>query len=433
MRNLVIVGSQWGDEGKGKYVDLLTGRFDCAVRYQGGHNAGHTVRIGPDQTILHLVPSGILRPNTLCAVGDGVVVEPCALVSEMDMLSEKGIRLDGRFFVGNRAHLVLPLHRAMDRWSEEARGRAAIGTTLRGIGPAYTDKYARVGVRAGHVRSRTELRAACHEVIVHYRRTFGPHVPELVSGEEWDRFHEACARLAPFVADTAQKAHEWSGAGKSILFEGAQGVMLDVDFGTYPYVTSSHTFAGGVSAGTGMPNARLGAVAGVMKAYTTRVGGGPFPTELKDDLGEAIRRKGGEYGASTGRPRRCGWLDLFQMRYSCMINGFDTLLLTKIDVLDGLDPIRVAVGYRLDGRELETFPFDIGDLERVEAVYETFPGWKGSSAGVRDFDALPPEARDYIRFVARSLGVEVGMISTGSDRDETLLNPEASVIREFLG
>ncbi len=432
MGNLVIVGSQWGDEGKGKFVDLFTRHFDAVVRFQGGHNAGHTVWIGSEKTVLHLIPSGILHEGTLCAIADGVVLEPGALVAEMDMLASRGVRLEGRLFIGNRAHLILPTHRAMDGWSEELRGATAIGTTLRGIGPAYTDKAARTGVRAGALLDPARLRTLCEDASRHSHRLYGDGLNSRVSAEAWARFHADCLRLVPYVTDTAQLANDWIQSGKSVLFEGAQGAMLDVDYGTYPFVTSSHTAAAGAAVGSGVPAKNLGGVAGVLKAYTTRVGAGPFPTEETGPVGERIRQVGGEYGASTGRPRRCGWLDLFQMRYSAMINGFDTLLMTKMDVLDGFETLKVCTGYRLRGAALSSYPADAADLAEVESVYETLPGWASPTAGLREYAALPAEARQYIAFVSDFLKVELGMISTGPERDMTLVNPGAPFIQQFV-
>lgn len=431
MQNMVIVGSQWGDEGKGKFVDIFTDVFEVAVRYQGGHNAGHTVIIGSEKTVLHLVPSGVLRDDRLCVVGNGVVVDPSALVAEMDLLHSRGVRLEGRFFLSDRAHLILPTHRASERRAEEARGDAAIGTTLRGIGPAYTSKTSRSGLRVGAIRNAETLKRRCAE-LQSLEEALDPGSSARVPAGEWDAFYAACERLMPFVADTTLHLHQWMDQGKRILFEGAQGTMLDVDFGTYPFVTSSSATAGGASTGTGVAPHRLGSVVGIMKAYTTRVGAGPFPTELHDSVGEGLRQRGGEFGASTGRPRRCGWLDLFQMEHSVRINGFHSLLMTKIDVLDGMDTVKVCVGYRLDGKDLAAMPEDAVDLERVEPVLVDLPGWKTPTAGATRFEDLPQEAREYIRFIEGRLGVEIGMISTGPERSQTIVNPSARAILPLL-
>ena len=432
MDNLLIVGSQWGDEGKGKFVDIFTDVFDVVVRYQGGHNAGHTIIVDDVKYVLHLLPSGIIRPDRLCVVGNGLVVDPVALLEEMDFIEARGVELDGRLFVSDRAHLILPVHRAIERADELSRGREAIGTTLRGIGPAYSEKYFRSGIRMGAIGNADTLRREIKLYLERKKELFRPEIVDDVPEDEWDAFFRACERIRTFVTDTSLLLEQWMKDGKRILMEGAQGTMLDVDHGTYPFVTSSHATAGGACIGTGLPPHRIGAVAGVMKAYTTRVGAGPFPTELDDATGEQLRRQGGEFGASTGRPRRCGWLDLFQMKYSCRINGFHTLLMTKLDVLDGLDRIQVCVGYRLDGRMLDSIPQDVADLERVEPVYEVLPGWQAETAGVRQFEDLPAAARSYVRFVQGFLGVEIGAVSTGPGRHETVIDPSAPQIQRIL-
>jgi adenylosuccinate synthase len=430
MSNLVIVGAQWGDEGKGKFVDIFTEHYDVVVRYQGGHNAGHTVIIGDAKYVLHLLPSGILHPQKLCAIGNGLVVDPSALMHEVDFLASLGIDVTGRLFISDRAQLILPWHRAVERADEAHRGHAAIGTTLRGIGPAYGDKYFRNGIRAGLARNDEMLRRQCARFL-EFKRDLSPGVdppPE----SEWEEFYRSCGRMREYVADTSLLLHRWLNEDQRIIMEGAQGTMLDVEFGTYPFVTSSHSTAGGAAVGTGVPPHRLGLVVGIMKAYTTRVGAGPFPTELHDDAGQRLRQRGGEFGASTGRPRRCGWLDLFQMRYSCRINGFHSLLMTKLDVLDPFAEIPVCTGYRHRGEPLETMPDDVEVLQDVEPIYQILPGWNATTAGMQRMDDLPAAARRYIAFIEEFLGVELGMISTGPERRQTVLNPQAVHIHQAL-
>jgi len=429
MEGLVVVGAQWGDEGKGKFVDYFTDLFDVVARYQGGHNAGHTVLVGRSKYVLHLVPSGILRPDKLCVIGNGVVVDPVALAAELEVLRSCGVAYEGRLFVSDRAHLILPVHRAIERVDETARGVSAIGTTLRGIGPAFSDKYFRHGLRVGAVRDADGLRRQCRDLLQLKRELLGEALLRSIPGEEWERFFAAAEGLRPFVTDTALLLDRCLSLGKKLLLEGAQGTMLDVEHGTYPFVTSSHATSGGAAVGTGLPPHRLGTVVGIMKAYTTRVGGGPFPTELPGETGQLLRQRGGEFGASTGRPRRCGWLDLAQMRYSCRINGFHSLLLTKLDVLDALPEISVCTEYRLDGQRLESCPESVEDLARVEPVYEAMPGWLSRTAGLTEYGQLPAAARNYIEYIEKFLGVEISMISTGPERAETIVNPRALALR----
>jgi adenylosuccinate synthase len=430
MSNLVIVGAQWGDEGKGKFVDIFTEHYDVVARYQGGHNAGHTVIVGDAKYVLHLIPSGILHPSKMCVIGNGLVVDPAALIREVDFLKTLGIDVTGRLFVSDRAQLILPWHRAVERADEAGRGLSAIGTTLRGIGPAYGDKYFRNGVRAGLVRDAASLRRHC-DGFLKLKQQIGPGVtapPEA----EWEEFFQACGRMAEYVTDTSLLLNRWLDEGRRVIMEGAQGTMLDVEFGTYPFVTSSHATAGGAAVGTGVPPHRLGLVVGIMKAYTTRVGAGPFRTELHDDDGHLLRQRGGEFGASTGRPRRCGWLDLFQMRYAVRINGFHSLLMTKLDVLDPFPQIPVCTGYRFRGELLETIPDDVEALQAAEPVYQALPGWNSATAGLQKMEDLPAAARRYIAFIEEFLGVEIGMISTGPERRQTVVNPQAVYIRQAL-
>jgi len=432
MENLLIVGSQWGDEGKGKFVDIFTDHFDVVARYQGGHNAGHTILIDNEKYVLHLIPSGILRPDKLCVIGNGVVLDPVALVKEIDLLHERGISVAGRLFISDRAHLILPYHRAVERKDEDGRGHHAIGTTLRGIGPAYSDKFFRCGIRAGDVRDEDSLRIRCQHFRDQKSWFWGDGLAQQIPAQEWAEFYDACRLIRPFVADTALLIHQWQAAGKRILAEGAQGTMLDIDHGTYPFVTSSSATAGGAMTGLGVPPHFIGRIVGIMKAYTTRVGSGPFPTELQDETGRHLQERGAEFGASTGRPRRCGWLDLFQMQYSCRINGFHGLIITKLDVLDGLSSLRVCVGYRLDGHPLDGVPQSAETLGRVEPVWHDLPCWPGPTSHIRTFDQLPPEAVHYIRFIENFLQTEISLISTGPDRRATLQNPSANYISDIL-
>ena len=437
MPNLVVLGVQWGDEGKGKIVDLVCPAFDLVARFQGGHNAGHTVKFGDRHFALHFLPSGILQPRMRCVLGNGMVVYPEALFEELAKLEQTGIDADGRLFVSDRAQVILPTHIALDRAREAARGAKKIGTTARGIGPTYEGRAARSGLRIGDLgHDDLEDRLGVHLSQV------GPQLRALGSEEAFDvagladRCREWAQRLAPFVDDTGALLRGALAGGESILFEGAQGTLLDIDHGTYPFVTSSTTLAAGASIGTGVPPQRLDDVLGVLKAYTTRVGGGPFPGELDDDAGEFLRKRGNEFGTSTGRPRRCGWLDAVAARYSQELNGFRALALTKLDVLDDFDEIRICVGYRIDGEERRDFPADVAVLEGAEPVYRTLPGWKTSTVGLLDLADLPVNARAYLDAVEEEVGARVALISTGPRREETLFVdcPELPAsIRESLG
>ena len=419
MRNIIILGAQWGDEGKGKVVDLFSASFDIVARYQGGHNAGHTVFIGPKKFILKLIPSGILRPGVQAVIGNGVVIDPAALLQEMKYLQEAGIDVRRQLAVSNRAHVIFPFHRIVEKMSEGRQDRVAIGTTSRGIGPCYEDKTGRRGIRIADLFDRATfepLYDALSEDKALLARTF--NISETIDypaiREQYLEFAES---IRPMVCDTAQLLNDAISAGKRVLFEGAQGTMLDVDHGTYPFVTSSSATAGGACTGAGVPPTRIGGVIGVSKAYTTRVGSGPFPTELHGEEGEWLRKAGNEYGAVTGRPRRCGWFDVPLLKYTAMINGFDSLVVTKLDVLDDLDEIPVCVGYR----GLTSMPATYHELEQAEPIYETRPGWKAATRGLADFSKLPAKAHDYLKFLGDRVGVEVGCISTGPERDETIL------------
>jgi adenylosuccinate synthase len=407
MPNIVIVGAQWGDEGKGKIVDLLSEKVQVVARYNGGHNAGHTVIAGGRKFVLHLLPSGILHSGILCVMGNGMVIDPWALEKEIDELRAQGIAVEHNLVVSDRAHVILPHHRALEALSEELRGARKIGTTLRGIGPAYEDKVARRGVRMGDL-----LRpAALPEKLQEARRVY----EEVVKG----------AGRAPEV-DWDRLADDLAGFG-----ERAQATLLDVDHGSYPYVTSSSATAGGAVAGLGVPPTRIDGVLGIAKAYTTRVGAGPLPSEMEGALEDEVRERGHEYGASTGRPRRCGWFDAVVVRYAVRVNGIDSIGLTKLDVLDTQKEIRICTGYRHEGGVVEEFPADLAVLEGCEPVYETIPGWESSTAGVRDFTRLPDAARRYVDRIAELVAAEVGIVSTGPDRDDTVLRASSAIASWF--
>ena len=429
---IVIVGAQWGDEGKGKIVDLLAERFDIVARYQGGHNAGHSVQVGEKSYVLHLLPSGIVHPRKTCVLGNGMVIDPQAFREEVTRLRAQGIEITPhRVLVSSRAHLILPYHRVLDHTSEERLGNERVGTTLRGIGPAYEDKAGRRGIRAADALDPAVLRARiernledANRIIVAYGRQSLD--AERVFQETW----AAVQDLAPFVADTTEYLNRAARTGRSILLEGAQATLLDVDHGTYPFVTSSSTTAGGACIGSGLAPHRITGVLGIVRTYTTRVGEGPFPTEMlgeETEIGNLIRERGREYGASTGRPRRCGWVDAFATRYAAEINGFSSIALTKLDVLDALEEIKVCVGYKLDGRALDSFPAVAQELRRVEPVYATLPGWRRSTLGVTQWEELPEKARRYVEFLEREIGVPIGLISTGPERSQTIIHQHSAI------
>lgn len=423
MSNVVITGAQWGDEGKGKIVDLLTEDADYIVRYQGGHNAGHTVVIGNEEFILHLIPSGILRSGKKCVIGNGVVIDPHALIAEIDGLIEKGIGVRDNLFISGRAHVIMPYHRAIEKESEKLKGSLRIGTTGRGIGPTYADKMARVGIRVVDLIDRDvfreKLKINLQEMNYFLEKLYG------VKGFELEHvYHEYMGyaeRLRDFVVDTSLLLSRVIDEGKNILFEGAQGTHLDVDHGTYPYVTSSNATAGGACTGTGVGPTKIDRVVGVVKAYTTRVGSGPFPTEIKDKTGEYLRERGREYGATTGRPRRCGWFDAPATSYAAKVNGFTDLAVTKLDVLDDLDEIKICVGYRYNGKIFREMPSALKVLEACEPIYESMEGWRVSTSGISKYEDLPQKAKRYIKRIEELVGVEVDIISTGFRRDETIL------------
>jgi adenylosuccinate synthase len=426
--NLCVLGAQWGDEGKGKIVDLLTPHFSIVARYQGGHNAGHTVYVGGRKFVLHLIPSGILHADVTCVIGNGVVIDPHALFAELDKLAELGVGVDGRLLVSDKAHLILPYHRELDVLAEARRAERPIGTTSRGIGPAYEDKIARRGIRVGDLAD-----ASGDGTLAHAVRENVAARNHLVGGTALDwtgvlaDLRTVWPRLQPFVADTSLYLHGAMTAGRRVLFEGAQGTLLDVDHGTYPFVTSSNATAGGAATGLGVGPGSIHAVLGVAKAYTTRVGGGPLPTELSGELGERLRETGQEYGASTGRPRRCGWFDAVAVRYAVRVNGLAALAITKLDVLDGLEELKVAVGYRCGGAVLRDMPGDTQQMAACEPVYETVTGWREPTAGITSYDALPRGARSYIGRLEDLCGVPATIISTGSDRTHTIVRDESLI------
>ena len=428
--NIAVLGAQWGDEGKGKIVDMLTPHFSAVARYQGGHNAGHTVYVKGKKFVLHLIPSGILHPGVMCVIGNGVVIDPQALFVEIDELARNGIGVEGRLLVSEKAHIILPYHRELDVLSEARRGERKIGTTSRGIGPAYEDKIGRRGIRvcdllgdrdalAEEVRENVSAR---NRIIKESTLDWKPVFDQVVAAGE---------RMRPWVTDVSLALHRLMAEGKNVMFEGAQATLLDIDHGTYPFVTSSNASVGGVGTGLGVAPRAIGGVLGVAKAYTTRVGEGPLPTELSGELADRLRESGQEYGASTGRPRRCGWFDAVVVRYSARINGIDALALTKLDVLDGLSEVLICSGYKTSGGTLSEFPADLRCLSGAEPIYERMPGWSTPTRGVTRFEGLPEAARRYVRRLEEVTGVDCAIISTGSDRTETILET-GSVVERWL-
>jgi adenylosuccinate synthase len=423
---IVIIGAQWGDEGKGKVVDLLADRFDIVARYQGGHNAGHSVYVGDKAFVLRLLPSGIIHEDSTCVLGNGMVIDPKAFFEEVDQMTSQGISINPeRLKVSSRAHLIMPYHRALDHTSEERLGNEKIGTTLRGIGPAYEDKAGRRGIRVSDalvpellkLRIERNLEEA-NRIIVLYGRE------PLRSDEIFAEISVLAERLRPFVTETSHFFAEAKKQNKKILLEGAQATLLDVDHGTYPYVTSSNPTAGGAAVGAGIPPHHITGVLGIVRTYATRVGEGPFPTEMLDeeeDMANLIRARGNEYGSVTKRPRRCGWFDAVATRYAAELNGFNSVALTKLDVLDALAEIKVCVGYEIDGKKVDTFPAVSLDLARIKPVYETLEGWQSETVGTTKIEDLPAKAREYVDFLSNSIGVEIGLISTGPERDQTII------------
>jgi adenylosuccinate synthase len=431
MSNVIVLGAQWGDEGKGKVVDLLAERFDIVARYQGGHNAGHTVFIGEKKFVLKLIPSGILRPGVQAVIGNGVVIDLAALLEEIAALESNGIEATKQLRISNRAHVIFPFHRLVEKMSEARENRIPIGTTSRGIGPCYEDKTGRRGIRIADLYDPESFRDI-YDTLVEDKKTLAAtfNLHDTIDYGDIRAQHEQYAeKIRPMVCDTAALLNEAMAAGKRILFEGAQGTMLDIDHGTYPFVTSSSASAGGASIGTGIPPTRISGIIGVSKAYNTRVGSGPFPTESDDATGDLLRREGNEFGAVTGRPRRCGWFDVPLLKYTAMVNGFDTLFIMKLDVLDVLDEIPVCIRYRLHGEEVTEMPATYRALEAIEPVYERLPGWRTSTRGISRFDELPAEARSYLRFLEERTGVEVGGVSTGPERNETIIRAGSKLER----
>ena len=421
MANTILVGAQWGDEGKGKIIDVLTETANLVVRSQGGSNAGHTVWVGSEKYVLHLIPSGILRRGKQCIIGNGVVIDPVSLVCELDGLRRRKVNVKGRLHISDKAHMVMPYHHEIDTCAERLKGKNKIGTTLRGIGPAYSDKIARTGLRMADLvdvknfesRLRVRIREANRLI-----KAFGGKPVSIKP--VYAEYSRAARRLRPFVTNTTRMVHKALEAKKEILFEGAQGTYLDIDQGTYPFVTSSNTTSGGACTGSGMPPNRVDHVMGVMKAYTTRVGGGPFPTE-NDDIGDMLHAMGREFGATTGRPRRCGWLDAVATRQAAQVNGIDQLAITNIDGLDKLSTIRVCTAYRLNGRRIDYLPSDIDDMVKLEPVYQSFPGWEADTSNARTWMELPLKTRKYLRAIAKMIGAKIAIASIGPGRSQTII------------
>ncbi len=419
----VVIGAQWGDEGKGKIVDLLSDKADFVVRYQGGANAGHTLKFDDKKVVLHLIPSGIFNGDAHCVIGNGVVIDPVALVEEIKGVEELGFSLKGRFFISQTAHVILPYHKLLDQLKEKRRGGDAIGTTGRGIGPAYVSKVSRIGIRMVDLLDKDILRKKIDQNIkdINFALKNLYREDTLSTDELMTELEESINLLSPYICNTTNLLHHGLEKGQSILLEGAQGCLLDVDHGTYPYVTSSSPTSGGACTGSGVPPTALTHVMGITKAYCTRVGNGPFPTELDNEKGEELRQKGFEFGATTGRPRRCGWLDLVALKYACRINGINEITLTKMDVMDGFEEIQVCTSYRINGEETTVFPLYLDEIEKVEPVYTSLPGWDKDITGMTQWEELPANAKKYIAFIEDYLGVKLTIISTGPKRSETII------------
>jgi adenylosuccinate synthase len=414
-------------------VDLLAPSVEVVVRYQGGNNAGHTVVVGREKFVLQTIPAGILHDNVRCVIGCGVVIDPASLVEEMESLVQRGVSLDGNLYISKNAHLIMPYHPALDRASESKAGHRAIGTTGKGVGPAYADKAARVGIRMADLLDERVFREKLEANVLQKNRL----LREIYDEESFSvdsilaQYRRFAGWLAPYITDTALLLARWIDAGASVLFEGAQGTMLDIDHGTYPFITSSSTTAGGASTGTGVPPTRLHGCLGISKAYCTRVGGGPFPTELHGPVADMLRARGNEYGAVTGRPRRCGWADAVALRYAARINGFDSIALTKLDVLDTCETLKICVGYRYGGETLTDFPEEERIWREAQPVYEELSGWQSSTHGLREYGELPAKARSYLERFSELIGVGVGLVSTGPEREETIIVPDSPLARWF--
>ncbi len=419
----IIIGAQWGDEGKGKIVDLLSADVDYVVRYQGGANAGHTLKFDDKKIVLHLIPSGMFNGDAKCIIGNGVVVDPVALVKEIAEVNKLDTDLKDRLFISSSAHVILPYHKVLDQVKEKSRGSDAIGTTGRGIGPAYVSKVSRIGIRMGDLADLQTLKSSIEKNVQDINKAL-EHVyeePTLDADEILEELKPAIEQLTPYICNTTRMLHDALENGESVLLEGAQGSLLDVDHGTYPFVTSSSPTAGGACSGSGIPPLAITHALGITKAYSTRVGNGPYPTELHDETGEKLRKNGEEFGATTGRPRRCGWLDLVALKYAVQLNGMNELALTKLDVLDDFETIQVCTHYELDGKKTDVFPLSIEELNRVKPVYKSIKGWNKSSRDISEFENLPVEAKDYIRFIEDYTGVKFNIVSTGPKRSETIV------------
>jgi adenylosuccinate synthase len=433
MPNIVVVGAQWGDEGKGKVVDVLASCVDVTVRYQGGNNAGHTVVVGTEKFVLQSIPSGILHPGCRCVIGCGVVIDPASLIEEMESLVRRGVSLDGNLYISKNAHLIMPYHPALDRASESKAGKRRIGTTGKGVGPAYVDKTARIGIRMADLLDERLFREKLEFNLDQKNRL----LREIYDAETFTvdailhPYRRYAGWLAPYITDTALLLSRWIDAGASVLFEGAQGTLLDVDHGTYPFITSSNPTAGGACTGTGVPPTKINGVLGIAKAYLTRVGGGPFPSELHGPMADLLRAEGNEFGSVTGRPRRCGWVDAVALRYAVRLNGFDAIALTKLDVLDVCETVKVCVGYRYGGDVLTDFPVEERIWHETEPVYEELSGWQTSTHGLRDHADLPTKARQYLDRLSELCGVPFGLVSTGPMRDDTMLMPDSVLARWY--
>ncbi|MBM3760153.1 MAG: adenylosuccinate synthase [Acidobacteria bacterium] len=431
MANLIVLGAQWGDEGKGKIVDLFSDRFDMVVRYQGGHNAGHTVYIGEKKFVLKLIPSGILRPGVKAVIGNGVVVDPAALMQEIEAMEAAGVDVRGQLLISNRAHVIFPFHRMVEKVSESREDRVAIGTTARGIGPCYEDKIGRRGIRMADLVSPQGFERL-YRILSEDKMTLASafRVSETIDFDKiLEQYKQYTEKLRPLVCDTATFVNSAIRAGKNVLFEGAQGTMLDIDHGTYPFVTSSNASAGGACSGSGVAPTKIHGIIGVSKAYITRVGAGPFPSEIEGPQGDQIRQAGNEFGSVTGRPRRCGWFDVPLLKYTATINGFDSMIITKLDVLDDLTEIPVCVGYKVNGVTVTDMPATNEEAAKIEPVYEVLPGWNTKTKGITSLDQIPSKAMDYLKFLESQTGVEVGCVSNGPERNETIIVPGSTLAR----